>query len=64
MRRTINSRILGLLLVGAAVLAVACTPGGAGSTTPPGVPSGNPGQRTTTPASLVPSQTVKGGYGY
>jgi hypothetical protein len=64
MERRSRSRLKGLLLVSAAVLAVACTPGGPGATTAPGNASAAPGGGSVAPPSLAPSPGGKGGYGY
>jgi len=63
MRRTIRSSINALLVAAAVAVAVACTPGGYGSTA---APAGSvvPGGPSTAPASVAPDPSGKGGYGY
>jgi len=52
-----------MLLVGAAVLAIACTPAGPGATAAPGNPSAAPGGGSVAPPSTAPSPSFDR-YGY
>jgi hypothetical protein len=64
MKRHARSRLLGLILVGAAVLAVACTPGGAGPSSPLANPSAAPAGGSVAPPSSSPNPSDAGKYGY
>jgi hypothetical protein len=63
MKRHARSRLLGLILGGAAALAVACTPGGAGPSSPPADASAAPAGGSIAPPSTAPSPSFDR-YGY
>jgi hypothetical protein len=55
--------LLGLILTGAAALVVACTPGGAGPSSPPADASAAPAGGSIAPPSTAPSPSFDR-YGY
>jgi hypothetical protein len=64
MKRHARSRLLGLILVGVAALAVACTPGGSGPSSPPANATGAPAGGSVAPPSASPNPSNAGKYGY
>jgi hypothetical protein len=63
MKRHARSRLLGLILAGAAAVVVACTPGGAGPSSPLANPSAAPAGGSIAPPSTAPSPSFDR-YGY